>query len=70
MQCTAASPISEVEDNPQSSCPHFNAFMVQASNKCSAGRHRQQDALLALSASAVTAGYAASVDVQYIALPC
>ncbi len=29
MQCTVALPISEVEDDPQSSCPHFNAFMVQ-----------------------------------------
>ena len=29
MQCTVALPISEVEDNPQSSCPHFNAFMMQ-----------------------------------------
>ncbi len=29
MQRTEALPISKVEDNPQSSCPHFNAFMVQ-----------------------------------------
>ena len=29
IQCTVALPISEVEDNPQSSCPHFYAFMVQ-----------------------------------------
>ena len=29
MQCTILLPISEVEDDPQSGCPHFNAFMVQ-----------------------------------------
>ncbi len=29
MQRTMALPICEVENNPQSSCPHFNAFMMQ-----------------------------------------
>ena len=31
MPCTILLPISEVEDDPQSGCPHFNAFMVQVS---------------------------------------